>query len=275
MTIEHLAAFSDGDHGGNPAGVLLGDAHPDVERMQAIAADLGYSETAFAAPEGDGWHVRYFAPASEVPFCGHATIALGATLGAAHGPGTYALRTAGGAVTLTAERVGNGWRAEFTSPPARHQAIGEEALDEILALFGLTATDLAPEWPPVLAEAGARHAVLRLADRARLATMDYDLTAGKALMETHGLVTIALVHLDADGVFHARNAFASGGVLEDPATGAAAAAMVGWLRDSGLLTGPLTILQGHDMGVPCQLEAEALPEPGAGVRVGGTIRRIR
>ena len=53
--------------------------------MQALAAEIGYSETAFAFPIDDGWRVRYFSPESEVPFCGHATIALGAVLAQVNG----------------------------------------------------------------------------------------------------------------------------------------------------------------------------------------------
>jgi hypothetical protein len=54
-------------------------ASPD-EALQRIAAEVGFSETAFAAPQDDNWRVRYFAPTMEVPFCGHATIALGVAL---------------------------------------------------------------------------------------------------------------------------------------------------------------------------------------------------
>ena len=89
--VQRLASFSNGFDGGNPAGVLLGEALLDAAQMQRIAAQVGYSETAFAAPEGDGWRVRYFAPQMEVPFCGHATIALGAALAMAHGDATYDL----------------------------------------------------------------------------------------------------------------------------------------------------------------------------------------
>lgn len=72
MTTEvlKLAAFSDGDRGGNPAGVWIGDALPDDAVMQQIAADIGFSETAFAAPVESGWRVRYFSPLAEVPFAG-------------------------------------------------------------------------------------------------------------------------------------------------------------------------------------------------------------
>jgi PhzF family phenazine biosynthesis protein len=79
MNVSRIAAFSDGDTGGNPAGVVIG-VLPDAATMQRVAAEVGFSETAFAAPEGDGWRVRYFSPQTEVPFCGHATIALGAAL---------------------------------------------------------------------------------------------------------------------------------------------------------------------------------------------------
>ena len=48
--------------------------------MQSIAADKGYSETVFACAEKDTWRVRYFSPETEVPFCGHGTLALGAVL---------------------------------------------------------------------------------------------------------------------------------------------------------------------------------------------------
>ncbi|HWT98723.1 MAG TPA: PhzF family phenazine biosynthesis protein, partial [Terriglobales bacterium] len=86
MDILRIAAFSDGDVGGNPAGVVIGAEMPEAEVMQRVAAEVGFSETAFAAPLAPGgnkaWRVRYFAPESEVPFCGHATIALGAALAA-------------------------------------------------------------------------------------------------------------------------------------------------------------------------------------------------
>ena len=98
--VQRIAAFSDGDAGGNPAGVVIGEAHPSVDEMRRIAADVGFSETAFAMPQGAGWRVRYFSPASEVPFCGHATIALGAALAARMGDGVFALQLNDAAITV-------------------------------------------------------------------------------------------------------------------------------------------------------------------------------
>ena len=69
MNILRLAAFSHNGQGGNPAGVVFNDAMPKEEEMLKVAREVGYSETAFLVkhPQGDGWRVRYFAPAMEVP----------------------------------------------------------------------------------------------------------------------------------------------------------------------------------------------------------------
>ena len=70
--------------------------------------------------------------------------------------------------------------------------------------------------------------MLALADRAQLARMDYDVHRGIALMAEHTVVTIMLVWAENRKVYHVRNAFAAGGVVDDPATGAAAAALTGY-----------------------------------------------
>jgi predicted PhzF superfamily epimerase YddE/YHI9 len=86
-------------------------------------------------------------------------------------------------------------------------------------------------------------------------------------------VTIALVHAENQQRFHARNPFASGGVYEDPATGAAAAAFAGYLRDIGWPHGgAIDILQGDDMDVPSRLRAEIPAQPGSSIRISGTAR---
>jgi predicted PhzF superfamily epimerase YddE/YHI9 len=100
------AAFTTDPVGGNPAGVVLGgDALSDAE-MQSIAADLGYSETAFFSRRGQReFDVRYFSPLIEVPFCGHATIAAAMAFAERHGTGVLVLHTRAGTVAvLTTER---------------------------------------------------------------------------------------------------------------------------------------------------------------------------
>ena len=64
--------------------------------MQAIAAEVGYSETAFATgARPAAYDVRYFSPLAEVPFCGHATIATAVALAERDGPGVLSFDTAG------------------------------------------------------------------------------------------------------------------------------------------------------------------------------------
>ncbi len=89
MNILKIAAFADDNKGGNPAGVVICDEMPEEKEMFGIAKQLGYSETAFLKPFKDGWRIRYFSPEIEVPFCGHATIAIGAVLGDRFGEGVY------------------------------------------------------------------------------------------------------------------------------------------------------------------------------------------
>ncbi len=273
MDILRIAAFSDGETGGNPAGIVIGDALPAPERMQAVAADVGFSETAFAAPAEHGWRVRYFSPESEVPFCGHATIALGAALALRHGDGVFALTLNDAEITVEGRREGDTIAGALQSPPTRSAPADPELVTRALSLFGYEPDDLDPRIPPAIAEAGAIHLVLALAKRQRLAEMDYDLDAGRRLMNEAGLVTISLVHAETPQLFHARNPFASGGVLEDPATGAAAAALGGYLRDLGWPHGgAIHIVQGEDMGMRSLLKAEIPPEHGSSIRVSGTAR---
>jgi PhzF family phenazine biosynthesis protein len=256
MHVQRIAAFSDGDSGGNPAGVVIADALPPAAEMQRIAAEVGYSETAFAAPLDDGWRVRYFSPESEVPFCGHATIALGAALARQAGDGVFALTLNDATITVEGRRGGErigGERMEaaLQSPPTRSTPAKPELVAEALELFGYREDELDPRLPPAIIHGGADHLLLALRTREALAAMRYDLDAGRALMRRKGVVTIVLAWAESPQRFHTRNAFASGGVYEDPATGAATAALAGYLREIRWPHGgAIDIVQGEDMGSP-------------------------
>jgi len=272
-TVLRIAAFSDGNSGGNPAGVWIGDVLPEASRMQAIAAEVGFSETAFAAPEGDAWRVRYFSPAMEVPFCGHATIALGAALAHRYGDRSFELHLNHAVISVSGHSHGNTIAAALQSPPTRSARLEPTLRDELLDLFGYAASDLDANIPPAKIHGGADHAVLALTSREALARMQYDFARGRGLMEQAGLVTIALVTAENPRRFHVRNAFAAGGVVEDPATGAAAAAFAGYLRDIGWPHGgAIDIVQGEDMGARSLIRAEIGAAKGSSIRVSGTAR---
>jgi PhzF family phenazine biosynthesis protein len=271
--VQRIAAFCAGAEGGNPAGVVIAAAMPPEADMRRIAADVGFSETVFAAPQGEGWRVRYFSPESEVPFCGHATIALGAVLALRHGAGIFPLTTNHASITVEGMQQGGMIAAALQSPATFSKAAPAGLTAEALALFGYGESDLDARIPPAVANGGASHLVLALTNREALARMNYELDAGRQLMKRWELTTIALVHAQDQQRFHARNPFASGGVYEDPATGAAAAAFAGYLRDIGWPHGgAIDILQGDDMGIPSRLHAEIPAEKGSSIRISGTAR---
>jgi PhzF family phenazine biosynthesis protein len=273
MPILKIAAFSDGDTGGNPAGVMLGEILPSDTDMQRIASEVGFSETAFAAPTDAGWRVRYFSPENEVPFCGHATIALGAALALQHGDGVFALTLDHANITVEGQRQGGLVSAALQSPPTRSTPASASLLTAALDLFGYRTDDLDPRLPPALIHGGADHLLLALKSRAALAAMHYDLAAGRQLMQQAGLVTIVLAYAESAQRFHTRNPFAGGGVYEDPATGAATAALAGYLRDMAWPHGGvIDVVQGEDMGMRSCLRAEIRPEPGSSIRVSGSAR---
>ena len=271
--LSRIAAFSDGPVGGNPAGVWIGRELPPAAQMQSVAADVAYSETAFAAAENQHWRVRYFSPQTEVPFCGHATIALGAALALRHGNGVFNLQLNNASITVEGQRDGERLSAALQSPPTRSAPAARSLADRALRLFGFNAADLDPAIPPAAIHGGADHLVLALKSRVRLASMNYELERGREFMRAAGLVTIALVHARGPRQFDARNAFASGGVLEDPATGAAAAAFAGYLRDlEWPHGGSIEIIQGEDMGMRSVIHAQIPAPRGASIRVSGGAR---
>ena len=259
IDVLRYAAFTDTPSGGNPAGVVLDATDLDDTTMQALAADVGYSETAFLTPHGNGvreFHVRYFAPSIEVPFCGHATIATAVALAERQGVGRYVFHTLAGSVPVDVATDGLG-RLQATLTTVEPKLADLEAADLVALLDALRwpAADLDPALPPKVAFAGAWHPVLAAATRARLADLDYDFDALRDLMIDKSWTTIQLVWREAPTVFHVRNPFAVGGVVEDPATGAAAAALGHYLRANGRIEPParLTLHQGVELGRPSLL----------------------
>ncbi|MFI5755535.1 PhzF family phenazine biosynthesis protein [Streptomyces sp. NPDC051569] len=276
-------AFSSDPGGGNPAGVVLDAAGLHDDEMLAIAAELGYSESAFltAPPGGLGggsgraFTVRYFSPKAEVPFCGHATVAAAVALAERTGPGDLVFATRAGTVPVTVTETDGTLRATLTSVKPYVAGVAEQDVREALTALGWPATDLDPALPPRIAFAGARHLVLAAASRARLADLSYDFARLEALMHRLDLTTLQLVWRASATVFHVRDPFPVGGVVEDPATGAAAAAFGAYARELGAVPGEsvLTLHQGEDLGRPGLLTVE-LREGDPHIRVSGAGARI-
>ncbi|GAB2814694.1 PhzF family phenazine biosynthesis isomerase [Actinoallomurus bryophytorum] len=277
------AAFTTEPAGGNPAGVVLDASGLGEAAMLAIAAEVGYSETAFvtAAPDelgepGRAFAVRYFSPQREVPFCGHATVATAVALAERIGPGGLVFATQAGTVPVEVVADEDGvLRATLTSVEPYVEAVGEADVAQALAALGWRAEELDPRLPPRIAYAGARHLVLVAGDRARLRRLDYDFGRLAEYMTDRDLITLQLVWRESADTFHVRDPFPVGGVVEDPATGAAAAAFGAYLRELGE-AGPdavLTLRQGIEMGRPGVLRVE-LRDGDTRIRVSGAAVRI-
>jgi PhzF family phenazine biosynthesis protein len=274
-SLYRISAFANGPNGGNPAGVWIGDELPESAAMQAIAADVGYSETAFVAPAtGAARTIRYYSPEAEVSFCGHATIAAGAVVGRLSGDGQYDLESSVGVIPIVVANRDGDITVSLESVEPENRIPGDHLIDQSLHALRWSRTELEFSIPPACAYAGAWHLVLAVSDRATLARLDYDFDALKKIMLAENLTTLQLIWRENDSVFHARDPFPVGGVVEDPATGAAAAALGGYLRSAGLVAAPTTISihQGHDMGRPSLLSVQ-IPETG-GIIVSGTASKL-
>lgn len=275
MKIDKIAAFSFENSGGNPAGVLFcSDALSD-EMMLSIAKEVNYSETAFIQKEDDALRIRYFSPETEIAFCGHATIASGMVLGEKFGLGDYRLRLNEGEITLSIKDIDGKLYSSFMSIPTHTKDIEFDVAKDILDIFNIDVSELDERFPIKIGFSGNNHPIIFLNSKEKLENMEYDFQRAKELMEKENLTTISLLFCENESLYHSRNAFAFGGVYEDPATGSAAVALAEYLRNIGFKhEGRIEILQGFDMRVPCRLIATFSKEKGSPILVSGESRYI-
>ncbi|MFD1713702.1 PhzF family phenazine biosynthesis protein [Amnibacterium flavum] len=271
------AAFSAAPGGGNPAGVVLDAGGLDDPAMLAIAAEIGYAETAFVISRGPDRSagLRYFSPHAEVPFCGHATIATAVALAEREGVGPFRFDTPVGPVVIETSALDGVIGATFTSVEPRIRDLEDAVLDELLALLGLVRDDLDRRFPPRESFAGNWHPILTLQDAATFDAFTFAPADMRAIMDREGWTgTVTIVHALGRFRFDSRNLFPVGEITEDPATGSAAASFGGYLRELELVEVPATleVLQGRHVGRPSLLRVE-VPAVG-GIRVSGGAEPI-
>jgi PhzF family phenazine biosynthesis protein len=271
MEVLRYAAFTDEPSGGNPAGIVLDAAALDGAAMQQIAADIGFSETAFLTPTGPTTaNVRYFAPIAEVPFCGHATIAAAVALAERQGVGPLSLRTPAGPIEVSTIATPAGIVATLVSVRPRVTEIAGDVLDSLLLALRLDRSELDPALPVRVSYAGNSHPIVGV-PAAVLDRFDHDQDRLAAVMAENGWgATVAVVTRTGPAEFEARHPFPPGGVREDPATGSGAAAFGAYLRAMELLDPParIVIRQGRHVGRPGLLTVD-IPAGDAGIAVSG------
>ena len=207
LAFDQVDAFTDEPFAGNPAAVVVVEEWPDAAWMQAVAAEMNLSATAFVLPRGGGeYGLRWFTPAVEVALCGHATLASAAVLwrrGAAEE--TLVFHSRSGPLRCSRR---DGWiEMDFPStPPSPCEPLAglEEALGVQPRWLGRSRFDVVVEVADEEAVRAARPDFRRLA---RVEARGVMLTAAAAPESAHDFV----------GRFFAPRA----GVAEDPVTGSA------------------------------------------------------
>jgi trans-2,3-dihydro-3-hydroxyanthranilate isomerase len=245
-----LRVFTRDGEGGNALGVVNDTIGLDDGAMQAIAAELGFSETVFVDwPQDDMPSVRIFTPLVELPFAGHPLVGTAWTLLTMGPGGVDGLRCGIGEVEIGLDGD-DAWITVAIDPAAARPA----DLGEYTVRAGLP--DPVRSW---LVAMPKDYVVLEYADAATIAAVAPD---GGVLGERFG----TLVFARSGDVVRARFFAPSAGVFEDPATGSAAVALATALLAAGEASGRLTIDQGEEIGHPSRIE---LSWDARSARIGG------
>ncbi|BAZ23706.1 PhzF family phenazine biosynthesis protein [Kalymmatonema gypsitolerans NIES-4073] len=218
QTITQVDAFTNTPFAGNPAAVCVLPAPQSEDWMQKVAQEMNLSETAFLVRQEDGFHLRWFTPTTEVPLCGHATLASAHVLWSqGHLLPDEVARFQTKSGLLIAKKQGNWIELDF---PVNHSeettASGE--LDQALGVPIQT----------VMINSLGYLVELESEDLVRQMQPNFELL--KALPLANVIVTSS-AHTDSEYDFVSRF-FAPGvGINEDPVTGAAHCCLAPFWRD--------------------------------------------
>lgn len=253
--------------GGNPLAVVTDARGLDSGRMLAITREFGYSETVFVLPPDDPSHVarlRIFTPGGELPFAGHPTIGTaivlaetGALRSVDSGEATIVLEEGIGPVSVELSQREGRVFAELTAAVAPERLECTASREVIARSLSLSLDDLAPDGEPSVFSCGVAFTFVEVRDRVALGRIRLDrevFTAGIGPTAGPHLFVFARDPEDPSHDIRARMFAPKLGVDEDPATGAACAALNGYLGE-GLPDGEhrWIVEQGYEMGRPSQV----------------------
>ncbi len=265
--------FTENRFGGNPLAVFPDARGLTSEQMQTLAMEFNLSETTFVLPPDNPQHhahVRIFTPRTELGFAGHPNVGTGYVLARRMEtvPEHLVFEEKAGLVRvhLLRDAAGAISGARISAPRALSIDIGVP--DEVVAnCAGLSLEDIATQaHTPLVASVGTPFVIAELASMEALRRASPDIGAFRAAVERFPdlesrLALLLYVRLDGDATRLAARMFAPlGGILEDPATGSANAALAALL--TSLAPGEnvnlsYEIIQGVEMGRPSQLIATA------------------
>ena len=256
VTIHIINAFTDGNSGGNPAGVVINANEFDQAQKQRIAAEAGLSETAFISDsEVADFKFEFFTPTRQIAHCGHATIAAFSYL-AQQGkvPNSKSSKeTIDGtrAIFIRGDRA-------FMEQKAPHYQFDGLDTDVIMTTLGLKNTDLVPGYKPLIVNTGNSFMIVPLENQAALAGIRPNFDTIEQISNTFDLIGYYPFTLETQRPGHhaAARMFAPAyGIPEESATGMAAGPLACYLYDQlGIKQRRLVIEQGWFMSPPSPSE---------------------
>jgi trans-2,3-dihydro-3-hydroxyanthranilate isomerase len=274
-----LDVFTDKAFGGNQLAVLTDARGITAEGMQTIAREFGYPETTFVLPPSDTAHarrVRIFTPGAELPFAGHPTIGTACALVMSNHlkVGDFILEEGVGPVAVSTRQEGGAFSARLRVERAPEFSETVPAAEDMAAVLSLQPSDILRVF---CAGMGPKFTTTQVASRELVDQSQLDHPNWrKILASSWGANVFVFAGELINGSELYGRMFAPGlGIPEDPATGAAAAAIVGAAARTGSegRSGrfSLDIVQGVKMGRPSFLSASADIEDGAvsAIEVGG------
>jgi len=269
-TVYQINAFTRKKFTGNPAGVVV-DAHglSDAE-MQLIARELKNSETAFLfAPreKTDGYdvEVRFFTPTTEVPICGHATIAahfVSVLEQQAHAGQRLLQKTKAGILPIEIVASGEAIQIKMTQGTIGFEAIDAFHRSEILKALGLAENEVDHHCPVEIASTGHSKVMIGIPAREKLNRLSPNLAELKrisSLIKCNGYFVFTFDSDDPDILTHGRMFAPAIGIDEDPVTGNANGPLGAYLVKNNLAKFKgnrfsFTAKQGEAIGRPGTME---------------------
>jgi trans-2,3-dihydro-3-hydroxyanthranilate isomerase len=275
--------FTDTRFGGNPLAVFPAAAGLSGAEMQALAAEFNLSETTFVLPPEDPANtarVRIFTPKVEMPFAGHPNVGTGYVLGGLRGGDALRFEEIAGLVAVSLARDATGAVTQATIAAPQPLSLGMEFPPAQLAgCAGLEPWEFVTEnHRPVEASLGNPFVIAEVTPaaltRARPDGAEFRRVA-QSIPALAGRFALYLYAHDR-GALRARMFSPALGVMEDAATGSAAAPLAALLlRISGARSGAWDITQGVEMGRPSLLRTTArVAADGIRATVGGGCVRV-
>ncbi|MFB1064260.1 PhzF family phenazine biosynthesis protein [Natrinema sp. H-ect4] len=258
IRVLQVDAFTDEPLTGNPAGVVPNADGLSDDQMQAIAAEMAVSETAFLRSSVDAdRRVRYFTPTQEVDLCGHATIGSFAHL---HDedlePGSTTLETNVGVLDIEVAADGTVWMTQ-DEPSIREVDVGYDRVANALGVDAAALEGASADIPLAVSSTGLPFLIAPITYLSDVGNAEPDMAAIEDLTDAVDAAGVYLFSFDAlepESTLHGRMFAPGAGVPEDPVTGTASGAVCAYLDRFGAfdddLPDELRLEQGHYVDRP-------------------------